>query len=210
MSRAVGQYDTACLKSGPEPFGERQTDLVYCSDLRRSTESAAAFFPSAIILPCPLYREAEVPVPLPGWIKLSFTQWLVVARFVWFLRNFARRRKRIQRACASDRCRGATGRPGKRRRNRRPCGSRSVQLSHWQEIEKIKLEKSSRQWMCLRVVAAIRNANDYRSIEALKLQQYLTTPVALNNPTILKNCFPTDVCNWIRSTQQDYLQRSDP
>lgn len=60
---------------------------VYCSDLRRATNSAACLATPAQVCADLLFREAGLGAPYaPGFVRMPLDTWTLLARIAWFLR----------------------------------------------------------------------------------------------------------------------------
>lgn len=77
-----------------------QSELIICSSLRRSLDSALALNVRTDIVDS-LFKEAELPIINCQWPKLSPTVWLMLCRVLWFLgkanhvESFSQMKKRV-------------------------------------------------------------------------------------------------------------------
>ena len=58
---------------------------VFCSELPRSVESAKLMFPDTEVNALSVFREAALPTRFPGWMRMRFSSFTMVARSVWLL-----------------------------------------------------------------------------------------------------------------------------
>lgn len=104
LAPLIGAYDQAALESIPPPMAIGDVGVLFASDLRRSTESAAAFFPRLTYRSLSVFREAETPQRLPRFLALRFSTATILARGAWLcgyspgIESFAEARVRAKEA----------------------------------------------------------------------------------------------------------------
>ncbi|WP_287602465.1 hypothetical protein [Thiothrix sp.] len=88
FARIAHEYDTAGMVDHPPIQAmeqAQQCNAVVVSDLIRSHLSAQALILENIVLSSTLFKEAPLPYPSSGNIKLSVSIWAVLLRVAWLL-----------------------------------------------------------------------------------------------------------------------------
>ena len=88
FARIVHEYDTADIVDHPPTQALKQAqqcNAVVVSNLIRSHLSAQALLLENIVLSSVLFKEAPLPYPRKGSLKLSISIWAVLLRVAWLL-----------------------------------------------------------------------------------------------------------------------------
>jgi len=85
----INQYDNANINKVCSNKDEvykilNESDLIICSSLKRSIQSAE-FFDKKIVVINSIFNEAPLPFVRGNFLKLKATYWLIFFRLIWFL-----------------------------------------------------------------------------------------------------------------------------
>ena len=87
LSEIAKCYDLSGIIDAPPKDAMIQTkmqDIVVCSNLPRSLQSAKALGVTEVYLATPVFREASIPHFSSGSIKLPINAWVILLRGLWY------------------------------------------------------------------------------------------------------------------------------
>jgi len=90
LGQLIKQYETSPLKPNNKPPIDatniaNTADHFFCSDLVRAIESTQRLAGDKKIIQNPCFRESDLPYFDGQHLKLSFMNWAIILRVLWFL-----------------------------------------------------------------------------------------------------------------------------
>jgi len=87
LSEISKSYDLSGIHADPSKdsiIQAKRHNIIVCSNLPRSIQSAKALGVTEVHSISPLFREADIPYFTKGSIKLPVSTWIIVMRGLWF------------------------------------------------------------------------------------------------------------------------------